>query len=566
MLAEELDLEEISEDIFNIEDSILYASEYIETQNKGNLFIGQFEDDLWRVFDDNHVSYRNFDFRPLYAYFSADESMVSVIKCWVTGFLQEYRCETACTHFKNLLDFTIRTNGIKGQYISDYITFVKEEYDAEEPTKIRKMFAVLNFLDYYPDLDITDETMIELFRFKKSLSKEKGSRILPSSKSIMLFSKCLEEYFDTIVVPNSVEYIRYYPILIWWKLTNIIPMRIGEFCRIVRNSLIHENNKVYIQLPRAKNPKRRVQIIDKIYLSDEMVKLINRYIEITDQFGKTATLISYRAQSATNMRTAIPREKIFKNRYNISCFKWILDSLYTLLLPSAFNIAVAPLRKKGEEESQEIETMHYDINQRLRPNDTRYLAFMNLYMQGFHPVEAARMGGHVSISTQYTYQNHVEYWVDSEVEKAMKKFGMAVNGNKDTYDITDIPSLDKKLRFRAMFVAPTYSDFKDQCGLGYCTDKKRRCRTETPYECEHWRIDEEKWDEVAPTIDEEIIKKRTNITGLHAFLENIHRLIMANNYTKINYQYSNQIVETTMKLRAEVELIARLKLKMFKKG
>ncbi|BCC00639.1 hypothetical protein BCJMU51_2846 [Bacillus cereus] len=57
----------------------------------------------------------------------------------------------------------------------------------------------------------------------------------------------------------------------------------------------------------------------------------------------------------------------------------------------------------------------------LRPNDTRHLAFMSLMMQGYSPVEIARLGGHKTIQTQLHYSSHKEYWVDSEVFKLMKK-------------------------------------------------------------------------------------------------------------------------------------------------
>ncbi|BCD15390.1 hypothetical protein [Bacillus cereus] len=57
----------------------------------------------------------------------------------------------------------------------------------------------------------------------------------------------------------------------------------------------------------------------------------------------------------------------------------------------------------------------------LRPNDTRHLAFMSLMMQGYSPVEIARLGGHKTIQTQVHYSSHKEYWVDSEVFKLMKK-------------------------------------------------------------------------------------------------------------------------------------------------
>ncbi|MGM2835832.1 site-specific integrase, partial [Bacillus cereus group sp. Bce025] len=55
----------------------------------------------------------------------------------------------------------------------------------------------------------------------------------------------------------------------------------------------------------------------------------------------------------------------------------------------------------------------------LRPNDTRHIAFMSLMMQGYSPVEDARLEGHKTIQPQLHHSNHKEYWVDCDVFKLM---------------------------------------------------------------------------------------------------------------------------------------------------
>ncbi len=95
------------------------------------------------------------------------------------------------------------------------------------------------------------------------------------------------------------ELLLVYPLVIWWRLTTIIPMRSSEFSLIERNCLIvdeeNEKEKYYIQLPRIKQNSKRVQIMDKVLIDEEMYQLISHYIDLTNQFGKTETLISYRS-------------------------------------------------------------------------------------------------------------------------------------------------------------------------------------------------------------------------------------------------------------------------------
>src|SRR5699024_12777022 len=76
------------------------------------------------------------------------------------------------------------------------------------------------------------------------------------------------------------------------------------------------------------------------------------------------------------------------------------------------------------------------VNRKIRPNDTRHFAFLNLMTQGYHPVEIARLGGHNSLNSQYHYHQHVEYWVASEVMELMLNFKLKENINYNTNDLS----------------------------------------------------------------------------------------------------------------------------------
>lgn len=162
-----------------------------------------------------------------------------------------------------------------------------------------------NFFDY-ADLEIAEDYLPTLVELKGKMSRQQSNiRKLPSSQYVLSFSYYLENHFETLMKSFidkenfNKELLMVYPILIWWRLTTIIPMRGTEFSLIERDCLIidKEKNKekYYIQLPRTKQSSRRVQIMDKILIDEEMYQLIKRYIDLTNQYGKTETLISYRS-------------------------------------------------------------------------------------------------------------------------------------------------------------------------------------------------------------------------------------------------------------------------------
>src|SRR5699024_1589232 len=114
-----------------------------------------------------------------------------------------------------------------------------------------------------------------------------------SSQDILKFSLVIEDYFQPGMAEQ--EYFKFYPVYLWWKLTTIIPLRISEFCSIDRSGLNHREGDYFIKLPRKKQNNRRVQVHDEIYIPNSLANNIVEYVNRTNQFGDSKTLISYKS-------------------------------------------------------------------------------------------------------------------------------------------------------------------------------------------------------------------------------------------------------------------------------
>src|SRR5699024_12876591 len=78
--------------------------------------------------------------------------------------------------------------------------------------------------------------------------------------------------------------ILFYPILIWWNLTSIIPIRSTEFCLIKRDSTSKENNKFFVTITRIKKPLNdSVNYYNKIEINESMYHLLINYIELKSE-------------------------------------------------------------------------------------------------------------------------------------------------------------------------------------------------------------------------------------------------------------------------------------------
>src|SRR5699024_7338758 len=260
------------------------------------------------------------------------------------------------------------------------------------------------------------------------------------SKYILLFSYYLENYFLDIENNECFDEtetlnkkILYYPILIWWNLTTIIPIRSTEFCIIKRNCLSEESDKYFITITRIKTP-----LDQKFEINESVYQLLNNYIAHTEDYGESETLISYRSLVYVDNTERRRLQKKDLNSFNKNNLDKLLNRFYKEVLNEYYQINIPK-------------------NQKLSPNDTRHIAFVSLMMQGISPIEVAHLGGHKTIAAQYHYSFHKEYWIDNEVFKLIKNY-------------TSISKFDNSIRYipeeiKLKAFEPPTSSFRGDFGM-----------------------------------------------------------------------------------------------------
>ena len=124
-----------------------------------------------------------------------------------------------------------------------------------------------------------------------------NQRKLSDFQSIMLFDRIIEDFWERINNDSNIERKElYFPLYLWWKITNIIPLRLVEFC-IIPYDCIKESadgkNYIYLRRSALKGHKKgRIHVsykidedynIHKYVISKEIVNLIKEYKEITSK-------------------------------------------------------------------------------------------------------------------------------------------------------------------------------------------------------------------------------------------------------------------------------------------
>ncbi|GKX66901.1 hypothetical protein [Inconstantimicrobium mannanitabidum] len=439
---EEFNLNQLVQGIKNsieMNDILLSSKEAKGTYHYEQEYIGEFNENLWIM--RCHLSCGNayFDFSKLeklrFKNLITDD--IILIKCWIAEMVIEQ---------KNMHEDKVKvidTQRIRKKY-SVVVNFIRESlnfnagyldevkgsklecyFDKFKNDKLKefKINTILDYIDYIFDKVPIKRSTILIDYIKKlrnnlqKLNIVNNVRKIPSSKDILLFANYVDIFFSDENLDDKLK-LYYMPILIWWKVTSIIPMRPSEFAiKLKRNSLLKEDKDYYLEIDRVKKRTKFIHkslpVLKRVKITKEIYDMINIYIEQTNKYGYSETLISYNAIAALRKEVLkiYPYFRNLGNQYNDN--KKIDRDVFT-------NRVMGDMLKSFY--SFVIQHMYADtiIQQQLKPGDTRHIAFTSLLLQGYSPIEIAILGGHTSLKSLDNYTCSTNLYIDSEVLSIIK--------------------------------------------------------------------------------------------------------------------------------------------------
>lgn len=496
-ILKNIDIQLIKEeavDLSNIKETLktrLENSGLLQLQSTKYTSDATFESDIWILKEGLKQVYCNLNMKflnDMKRFNRVSNEDIIVFKCWLSRKILDGesigKLRNALLSVQSIIKLTnnFNLNDVENNTGNAIATFLAN-YNGK--TKKDKADEILDYIYYLDELDVAEDGHYKALEIilTQSYNREDKARKLPSEKDMLLFDVYIKHFYEED--ENFDEDIKmfYMPLLIWWKLTTIIPIRPSELCsEMKRECLIKEDEKYYILINRIKvnNPnkgavrKSRIPLLNKIEITKEIYDLIDLYIRKTNKYGKSDTLLSYRALSAfrKNIATNYAKKygyitmpevrKIDEDNFSLNVLGPLLDSFQKQILSKSYGV---------------------NINDNIDPGDTRHIAFTSLLLQGISPIEIAMLGGHTSLSSQDHYQGHTRLYVDSEI--------MTFIRNKKI--VQDKGSISLKKRIFNMdeeCKKDTEDCISTEDGAGYCTidlnSKDITCNGENCLECNHW--------------------------------------------------------------------------------
>ncbi|MDQ8735803.1 hypothetical protein [Paenibacillus sp. LHD-38] len=408
----------------------------------GVIIANSFEDVEWRYVSTVH----NVPLKLLYDLEVYKDLNLALKAFTLARIINNTAADTVWLEQRYLKRAILETNGFMNTSNLDALLL---SVSAPEASRLARTIIMFSTFYSIPNIDRVREIC------ESRPNKVHGSRKLPDFQHVMTFDKYIDAYFNEF--PDSDTKTLFLPILLWWRITNILPMRPNEFLKLRSDCIERDHNNLFwIRKPIIKesNVERdggeetgytRVQIDESTYsmIRDYSIKL--ELSGIVSEFLMPYELYRLRGRKSRWTHARIDLDK----------FKQLLKWFYKEIINEIYNIT--------------------DIDG-IKPGDTRHFAIINMFLQGFNPLSIARMAGHDTLTTQGGYFNHSLHYAESFVyhltqkrlgEKMEKKISGGFIGDKRVaYDRGLSMTYEQLSELRKVdfgYCKDTSSNFPDNC-------------------------------------------------------------------------------------------------------
>lgn len=327
--------------------------------------------------------------------------------------------------FLAALKKVIQHTGYFNPFLSDWLLS-----GVKFPSNFYTMLTELtNFIPFY-DIDEFQEAcsnayyeVTEEVRTNKQ-GQPRNQRQLAEFQSYFYFDKLLNQFWDFMA--TNEEKLLYYPVYIWWRISNIIPLRPTELIVTPFDCIrTNDEGEYFLTVRRTKlkgRTKRKSKgtvthkvesdyVLYEYPVSPDIAQVIIDYKGRVKPYGETKFLFSKQAYYANHRQTA--EESANTDVFTIRNIRKILTDFYKNVLQSKFGLN---LYYKPHHHLREDKIILENEDRLLKPNeimiihlgDTRHFSMVNLVLNDFNPILIKDFAGHEDVNQSYHYFSHID--------------------------------------------------------------------------------------------------------------------------------------------------------------
>ena len=423
-----------------------YEKIFNDYKNQGIIAVDcEFNDQIWK-FDDGMDEYPvefsfnelNFNKEKRARELSIDyDGFVLSLKSFVLMICGEVSLSNIKKIFRILRKITDTSDFFNSEKLISLYEITK---DASSLFRYEYIIKYLEFSECFVEHDLYTEAFEDIVRSKQTVVNK---RKLGSYETMFKLNDIVNVFFNEA---TKEEKIKYYPVLLWWKITTIIPMRSTEFTVIPKECCAIRNGRYYLSVYRTTQKAMKDDVLLKSYLVDDKYELqelevtediyntIKEYKDLVDElddipnfYGEYQDKLTYPEEKRKFLLSARSSwSELNKTGKHFRCCRphheYYDSDMVARLINNFFDKVVS--EKYGFEviEKTDVTTrISGKTIEKVQMMDTRHFAFANMALQGVSPLVMKYMGGHKEIESSYHYYSHLPNFIKSYTYSLAKK-------------------------------------------------------------------------------------------------------------------------------------------------
>ena len=364
------------ENTYDSKNSKDYRDLFKKLQREGKMK-SEYEDRMWICFSGIKSFEINFDFNyvTFKRHFGAEYSITAseiteIMKCYVLHICGEY---------------IFRTISMKINCIKSFLThFGDSRYRIEADDR----YTIADFLSF---LGLEDHELSSvLARIGICRTQKAGRRDLAKMINYLAIDSELTDMYSSAILSNE-EFIRWFPLYFWTKVTFILPLRATEMLVTPYNCIDRRDGRIYLSVRRTllKGGGGKV-----FYDVDKDYRLFEYCVPDTETIRN---IEKYQGLTACHKRKYL--------------FDFGTKAVNEIMSLSAFNYLLEVFIKENLVGNRKYDYARFDCGiqefQTVTAGDSRPIAMSNLWYQGTSADICRQLANHCNVQTSYGYYTNV---------------------------------------------------------------------------------------------------------------------------------------------------------------
>lgn len=250
--------------------------EFKNLKNEG-LLIGDYDDLSWEVHSTTHHTILKINF-----FDTNDFDYINSLKAYIIFRRKQYI--SAKTIYSEYL--VTKRLFLESRNLTALVPLIEFLNTLDKQSKVMYMSIMKIFLKFY--VPNKSNILIEIQEYLQTnvpINIERNVRELPEFQDVLTFNSVILDFFKQDISMT----LEYYSIYIWWKLTNVIPMRPIEFVNLDVNCLVAESTgkkMIIINRFKRKGATHNTRSIKQVLeITDEIHKIMDDFSNQLEMLG-----------------------------------------------------------------------------------------------------------------------------------------------------------------------------------------------------------------------------------------------------------------------------------------